>query len=74
MGVITTVFDYIINTLGSTLFMALIMLILGLIAKMKPAICRSLSSLRTCHAGCCIASDAKIPIKKTHIHICSQKI
>ncbi len=37
MGVITTVFDYIINTLGSTLFMALIMLILGLIAKMKPA-------------------------------------
>lgn len=37
MELLTKVFDFILNTLGSTLFISLILFILGLICKMKPS-------------------------------------
>lgn len=45
MQVLTTFFDYILNTLGSTLFISLILFLLGVCCKMKPS--KALSSAIT---------------------------
>lgn len=45
MQILTTFFDYILNTLGSTLFISLILFLLGVCCKMKPS--KALSSAIT---------------------------